>query len=446
MQVVAVGVSHNSSSVSVRERLAVTAETLHDVLSRLRQHVAEALILSTCNRVELYAVCGHEATGADVLRQFLAAHGNVSLHDVREASYEFGHQAAVRQLFRVASGLDSMVLGESEILGQVRRALVAARQVGTLGPVLDRLGDAALACGKRVRSSAALGYGGESVASVGLGLAARVRGGLSGANVVVLGAGETAARTLAYLGAVGVARVTVLNRTNERGAKLAAAYGVEVRAWDELELALEEADVVVGCTASPTPVVRATTLARSRSTSSARPVLCLDLGVPRDIDPDVSAIPGVTLVDVDCIESLADARRAERARDLVQAEAIVAQETERYMEWWRGRGVATTVARLHAHADAIREAEVARALARVPELTPQARTVVRELAMRVVAKLLHEPTLALKRDPEGANMAVVVERLFTLTGRGDFTVPAAAQCALSHGDQRETIHEESIAS
>jgi glutamyl-tRNA reductase len=281
---------------------------------------------------------------------------------------------------------------------------------------------------------------------VGLGLAARVRGGLSGTNVVVLGAGETAARALAHLGTVGVARVTVLNRTDGRGARLAAAYGVEARAWDELEPALEEADVIVGCTASPTPVVRATTLARSRSTASARPVLCLDLGVPRDIDPDVSAIPGVTLVDVDCIESLAAARRAERARDRVRAEAIVAQETERYMEWWRGRGVASTVARLHAHADAIREAEVARALARVPELTPQARAVVCELAMRVVAKLLHEPTLALKRDPEGANMAVVVERLFTLAGGGDFTVPVAAQCALSPGDRRETIHEESIAS
>ena len=446
MQVVAVGVSHNSSSVSVRERLAVTAETLHDVLWRLRQHVAEALILSTCNRVELYAVCGHETTGADVLRQFLAAHGNFSVHDVREASYAFAHESAARHLLQVASGLDSMVLGENEILGQVRRALVAARQADTLGPVLDRLGDAALACGKRVRSNTALGCDGESVASMGLGLAARIRGGLSGTNVVVLGAGETGARTLAHLGAVGAARVIVLNRTDARAAELAAAHGVEVRAWDELASVLEEADIIVGCTASPTPVVTAEMLARVRVGADARSLLCLDLGVPRDIDPAVSALPGVTLVDVDRIESMAAARRAERARDLVRANAIVAQETERYMEWWRGRGVASTVARLHARAETIREAEVARALARLPELTPQARAVVRELATRVVAKLLHEPTVALKRDPEGANMAVAVERLFALTSGGDLTVPAPEHCAHAHEDSRENIHQESIAS
>jgi glutamyl-tRNA reductase len=429
--------------------MAVTTETLHDVLWRLRQSVAEAFILSTCNRVELYAVCGHEATGADILRRFLAAHGNVSLRDVSEASYAFGHKSAVRHLLRVASGLDSMILGENEILGQVRRALGTARQVGALGPALDRLGDAALACGKRVRSSTTLGGGGESVASVGLGLAARARGGLAAANVVVLGAGETAGQVLAHLGVLGARHVTVLNRTAERGAAVAAACGAGVRPWDELAPALETADVVIGCTASPAPIVTATMLAGSRALANARPLLCLDLGVPRDIDAGVSAIPGVTVIDVDRIEAEAAARRVARVRDLARAGSIVAQETERYMEWWRGRGVASTVARLHARADGIRDAEVERALARLPELTPQARTVVGELATRLVAKLLHEPTVALKRDPEGANMAVVVERLFALAGGGDLSVPAPAYCARAAEAAeapRENIHEESIAS
>jgi glutamyl-tRNA reductase len=446
VQVVAVGVSHNSSSVSVRERLAVTTETLPEVLWRLRQRVAEAFILSTCNRVELYAVCGHEATGADVLRQFLAAYGNVSLQDVCEASYTFGHQSAVRHLLRVASGLDSIVIGENEILGQVRRALAAARQVGTLGPVLDRLGDAALACGKRVRSSTTLGCDGESVASLGLRLAARARGGLDATNVVVLGAGETAGQVLAHLGALGATRVTVLNRTAERGAALAAAHGAEVRPWDQLASALETADVVIGCTASPTPVVTPAMLARSRAAVGARPVLCLDLGVPRDIDAGVSAIPGAMLVDVDRIQAEAAARRVDRARDLARADAVIVQETERYMEWWRGRGVASTVARLHARADAIRHAEVERALARLPELTPQARAVVGELATRLLAKLLHEPTVALKRDPEGANMAVVVERLFALGSGGNSAVSVPGHYARVPGAPRKNIHEESIAS
>ena len=166
MQVVAVGISHNSASVDLRERLTVSAQSLPDVLRELREHVSEALILSTCNRVELYAVCGHEASGADLLRQVLASHGSLPLPTVREATYAYAHESAVRHLLRVASGLDSMVLGEDEILGQVRRALAAARHGDTLGPVLDRLGDMALACGKRTRTVTALGSDGESIASV----------------------------------------------------------------------------------------------------------------------------------------------------------------------------------------------------------------------------------------------------------------------------------------
>ena len=444
MQVVVVGVSHTSSSVNVRERLAVPPAVLHDVLQRLRQSVAETFILSTCNRVELYAVCGHEATGADLLRQFLASHANVSIRDVREVSYARGHEGAVRHLLKVASGLDSMVLGENEILGQVRRALGGARQAGTLGPVLDRLGAAALACGKRVRASTTLGFGGESIASVGIRLAARARGGLHGVTIVVLGAGETAGQVVGHLGTLGATRVIVLNRTTERGVALAAAHGVEVRPWDELASVLEEADVVIGCTASPEPVLDATMLAGVRA--DVRPLLCLDLGVPRDIDPGVRDIPGVTLVDMDHIEAEAATRRAERVRDLARAEAIITRETERYMEWWRGRGVAPTVARLHARADAIREAEVARALGRLPELTPEARAVVSELAIRVVAKLLHEPTVALKRDPEGVNMALVVERLFALTRSGELTLAASEHFARPSEFARDYIHEESIAS
>jgi len=339
-----------------------------------------------------------------------------------------------------------MVLGECEILGQVRRALGAARQVGTLGPVLDRLGDAALACGKRVRTSTTLGIDGASMASVGLRLAARIRGGLDATKIVVLGAGETADQIVAHLRTLGAEHVTVLNRTAERGAALAAAHGVEARPWDELAVALEQADIVIGCTASPAPIVDATVLTGMRAHAASRPLLCLDLGVPRDIDPAVSSIPGVTLIGMDRIETEAAARRAERARDLERAESIVAQETERYMEWWRGRGVASTVARLHARADAIREAEVARALARLPELTPQARAVVSELATRVVAKLLHDPTVALKRDPEGVNMAVVVERLFALASGGDLSLVGSAHCARPPESAHEFIHQESKAS
>jgi glutamyl-tRNA reductase len=444
VQLVVVGTNHNSASVSLRERLTVSTESLPGVLRALRESVAEALVLSTCNRVELYAVCGHESSGADVLRQFLAAHGDVPLRVVRDATYAHGHEAAVRHLLRVTSGLESVVLGENEILGQVRRAIMAARDADTLGPVLDRLGDSALACGKRTRASTSLGRDGESVASVAVRLASRERGGLDGAHVVVLGAGDTARSALTALARNASVRITLVNRTYDRAAELAAEVGVEARPWSELVATLAAANVVVGCTGSAAPVLDAAMMLRAREVS-AHPLLCIDLGVPRDIDPAVAALAGVRLIDLERIELEAETRRAERARDLVRAESIVEQETERYMEWWRGRGVASTIARLHARADAIRDAEVDRALARLPEMSPHDRAVVRDLAARVVAKLLRDPTLALKRDPEGANMALVVERLFALSDAGDF---ASEQYALGerpvHQDIRQPdIHQES---
>jgi glutamyl-tRNA reductase len=397
--------------------------------------VAEVLVLSTCNRVELYAVCGHESSGAELLRQFLATRAGVPLRTVRDATYAYGHQAAVSHLLRVATGLDSMVLGESEILGQVRRALLAARQAGTLGPVLDRLGDAAVACGKRARATTSLGDG-ESVASVAVRLAARVANGLEGANVVVLGAGETAKSAITHLASIPHVRITVLSRTLERAAGLAAAYDVIARPWDQLADALATADVVVGCTGSQTPVVDAAMLERVRS-CEASPLVCIDLGLPRDIDPAVAAIPGVRLIDLEQVGAETSARRVDRTRDLSQAESIVEQETERYMEWWRGRGVASTIARLHERANVIREAELERALARLPGLDSHARGVIRDLATRMAAKLLHEPTLALKRDPEGVNMAVVVERLFALSVATDF---ASAHCEnADHSISQESI-------
>jgi glutamyl-tRNA reductase len=438
VQLVVVGISHNTASVSRREALTVPAGALPGVLAELRESVSEVLVLSTCNRVELYALCGHETSGADILRQFLATRAGLPLRTVRDATYAYGHQAAVRHLLRVAAGLDSMVVGESEILGQVRRALAAARQAGTLGPVLERLGDAAVACGKRARATTALGDG-ESVASVAIRLAARERGGLDGANVVVLGAGETAKSAVSHLGKVPNVRVTVINRTHERAVELASVHQAATRPWDELPDALATADVVVGCTGAHTPVVDAAILASARGLESG-PLVCIDLGLPRDIDPAVSSIPGVRLVDLERVGVESAVRRADRSRDLGQAESIVEQETERYMEWWRGRGVASTIARLHARADAIREAELERALARLPGLDSHSRAVVRDLATRMAAKLLHEPTRALKRDPEGVNMAVVVERLFALDGATDFT---SARCGPEDRAAEMSIVQES---
>jgi glutamyl-tRNA reductase len=221
--------------------------------------------------------------------------------------------------------------------------------------------------------------------------------GLDDARVLVLGAGETARSAVRELATIVNVQVTVLNRTYEHALELAADHGVEARPWDELSLALQTSDVVIACTGAQTPVVDAGTLLRARG-PDARTLFCVDLGLPRDVDPAVAAIPGVRLFDLDHIELESAKGRPDRTRDLAQAEAIVEQETERYMDWWRGRGVASTIARLHARVAAIRETEVERALSRLPHLNPHARAVIQELATRMTGKLLHEPTLALKRD------------------------------------------------
>jgi glutamyl-tRNA reductase len=270
-------------------------------------------------------------------------------------------------------------------------------------------------------------------------MAARELGSLENKNVAVLGAGDIARAVLTHLTTMPRVRVTVLNRTWHRAIELAGEHGVEAVRWSELPQAIASADVIFGCTGSRTPVLDAVTVERSKS----RDLLCVDLGLPRDIDSAVAALPGVRLIDLQTIERETSARRADESAELARAESIVSTEAERYMEWWRGRGVAGTIARLRARADAIRDAEIERALARLPDLTPQSRSVVRDLAMRMAAKLLHEPTVALKRDPEGANMAVVVERLFGLTDARDL---ALEQCARGDRTVTPTIPQESRAS
>jgi glutamyl-tRNA reductase len=238
---------------------------------------------------------------------------------------------------------------------------------------------------------------------------------------------------MAELEAIGPTGVTILSRTPERAASLAEARGFEARPWGEVAAALADADVVVACTSASEPVIDVGMLAAVRAGAPGRPLVCVDLGVPRDIDPAVRDLPGVTLIDVEHLDAVAKEHLAEYTREVAEASRIIVEETERYMTWWHGRGVASTVARLHAHASAVCDAELERVLARLPELSPRAHAVVREAVARVAAKLLHQPTLALKHDPEGANMALVVERLFALPpsrGHADEKDPETAfRCA-----------------
>jgi glutamyl-tRNA reductase len=418
VQIVVVGLNQNSAPVAVRERLAFAPGELPSALRELRNHAAEGFILSTCNRVEVYALAGHADSGGVLLGRFLAEARGFPLDELRPLLYSHGHEAAVAHLFRVASGMDSMVLGEGEVLSQVRAALDAANTAGALGPVLRRLGSAAVGAGKRVRTRTAIGRNPLSVVTLALQAAAERGRPLRDASVVILGAGDTAETVLRHLASLSPRRVRVASRRPERAAVLAARHGVEAARLEDLRELVAEVDVVVGCTSAPQVLLRADDVAAGRG-DGARGLLCLDLGVPRDVDPEVGRLPGVTLVDLDELQRAAEQNRARRAREVEHGEAVVAGEVDRFMEWWRSRQVVPTIAALRAYAADVRDAEVEHALARLGDLPARDAFVVRALAQRIVGKLLHRPLTVLKADPEGANMAQVLRQLFQLEHDAD---------------------------
>jgi len=413
MQIVVVGLNHVTSAVGLRERFAFPAHTLPAALARLGTSVDEGFLLSTCNRTEAYAFAGHAESGIRHLTGFLAEAGGVTPASLDGIVYARAHDAAVRHLFRVAAGLDSMVVGEDQIVMQVKRALDAARAAGTLGSVLERLGSAALATGKRVRSSTAIGRSRVSVMSIAVQAATDGLGTLKGRRAVVVGAGHTGAVAVQHLIAAG-AQVTVVARHAARGRALADATGASALGWKRLQESLASADLVISCTSAREIVISAGTLAGAMRDRGGRPLVCFDLAVPRDIDPAAAAIPGVLLQDMDALARVAATSRVQRSAELDAAEEIVARRVDQFMEWWRGREVVPAIAQLRSHAERIRDAELERALARLPELTDRGRIVVRGLASRIVNKLLHQPVTTLKHDPEGANMAQIVQYLFGL--------------------------------
>ena len=414
MPIIVVGVNQQTTPVAIREQLAFGSDELPAALALLGTVAAEGFILSTCNRVEVYALVGHAESGSRVIARFLAESRGCASDLLTPQLYGHVHTAAVRHLFAVAAGLDSMVLGEDQILAQVKQALAQAQQANTLGPLLHRLGHAALETGKQVRTRTALNRAPLSVVSVALGLATTHLGDLSRRNVVVVGAGRTAALTLKHLAGSGPAGVTVINRTSARAAALAAPHQATVLPWTDLDAALGAADLVVSCTGAPEPVIRAAAVRRAMIGRVNCPLVCLDLAVPRDVEPAAATVPGVTLYDVDSLQAICADNRRQRAHAIGHAQAVVGTATARFMAWWQARAVAPTIQALRDHAETIRDAELARTLARLAHLPPADQAAVQYLAAALVNKLLHQPITVLKTAPEGANMAQVVQELFGL--------------------------------
>ena len=427
MSVLLFGVSHRSAPVSVLEQLSTNEAEQAKIIDQVLQSslVTEAMVLSTCNRVEVYAVVEAFHGGLSVIGQVLAERSGMSLNDLTKYAYVRYAEAAVEHLFAVTSGLDSAVIGEQQVLGQVRRAYATAEANRTVGRTLHELAQRALSVGKRVHSETGIDAAGASVVSVALGMAeTKLSGGLGGRTAAVVGAGAMGALAGAHLVRAGIERVHVVNRSLPRAERLAknlTEQGVVADAvgLDDIARALVDADVVLSSTGAVRPVVSLAdvhyALAQRTLTGAEHQMVVCDLGMPRDVDPAVSGLPGVWVVDMDRIQREPSARAA--AVDAEAARNIVAAEVANYLAGQRMAEVTPTVTALRQRAADVVEAELLRLDNRLPGLDAAHRDEVAKTVRRVVDKLLHAPTVRVKQlasAPGGDSYAEALRELFEL--------------------------------
>ncbi|HJS57221.1 MAG TPA: glutamyl-tRNA reductase [Vicinamibacteria bacterium] len=416
MTLVVVGVSHRTAPLDVREALAFPRERLQEALARARAEagLAEAMILSTCNRVEVYGRAAEGAPTEAVARFLEAFHGRAS-GTLGPYAYAVSGEAAVRHAFRVAASLDSMVIGEPQILGQVKEAYEVAEAAKSLGPSLGALRNRCLSAAKRARSETRIGQNAVSVSSVAVELARKIFGSLKDRAVLLVGAGKMSELSARHL-VGGGARATVLGgRTFPKAEELAATLGGHAAPFEALQAELAKADVVISSTGAPHAVIRREDVAAAVR-SRRRPLFLIDIAVPRDIEPDVRDLANVFLYDLDDMKAVAEANLRERRKEAAAAEAIVEAEVRAFLEWQKSLDVAPLLADLRQRAETIRRSEVERARQRLGPLNPDQEAALDAATTAIVNKLLHPPTAHLKEVAKNGRASEVVELVRRLFG------------------------------
>jgi glutamyl-tRNA reductase len=417
MSVLVVGLSHRTAPVALLEKAALAgdaqAKLLADVAATV--HTAESLVLSTCNRVEVYADVDKFHGALTDLSELLARYAGVPLESLTPHLYVHYEDRAVAHLFSVVCGLDSMVVGESQIVGQVKHALRLAQAAGTTSRVLSGLVQQALRVGKRARTETGIDRAGRSLVTAGLGEAVRELGTLTEHDVLVVGAGSMSALAATVASQSGARSVVVANRTLEHAQRLAASVGGRAIALDQLEEAFVTADLVISCTGAVGHVVGAGAVAAAQQRRNGRRLVLLDLALPRDVEPAVHDIDGVLVVDLETLAStLTD---SEHVADVEATKEIVADEVAAFLGWQRASSVAPTVVALRGMAEEVVVAELVRLTGRAPDLDDRTRVEIESTVRRVVDKLLHAPTVRVKQlaeEPGGQSYADALSRLFDL--------------------------------
>lgn len=415
MRIAVTGLNHRTASLATREALALTRDQLPGALSRLHEQVDRGVILSTCNRTEVYFTTDERDQGERAARAFIAGQFAIDPDALEKSLYTFEHDEAVQHLYRVASSLDSLIIGESEILGQVRDAYSAASTGGLAGGVLAHVFHNALRVGKRARTETGIGRNALSVSRAAIEVARRLMEDLTSRNALIVGVGEASGLAGQALRDAGVSALTVANRTPAHGEALASELGAMLAPLSELESLIEQADVVVSATGAPDFVLHASTVRDAMEHRSDRPLVLMDMAMPRDIEPDAADIPGVHLYTMYDLELVAEANRMEREVEAAKVETIVAEEVGAFRDWWKTQEVTPTIAGMREHAESVRSAEVTRTLKRLDGLGDEARDAVEAMSRAIVNKLLHKPTRTLRERNDQA----LTEAARELYGLGD---------------------------
>lgn len=402
VHIVVTGLNHRSASLAIREALTLAGWQLPAALARLREYVDRGVILATCNRTEVYFMATNRSRGELAAHAFIADQFAVDPNALEPSLYIFEHAEAVQHLYRVASSLDSLILGESEILGQVRDAYSAASASGLAGGILARVFHNALRVGKRARSETSIGRNALSVSRAAVELTRRLTGDLTSRLALIIGVGEASRLAGQALQDAGVSSLVVVNRTPEHGKELARELNARVAPMTELESLVGQADIVVSSTAAGEFVLHEKTVRRAMERRPDRHLILMDMAMPRDVEPEAADIPGVHVYTMYDLELVAEANRKEREAEAAKVNAIVEEEVDAFRGWWRTQEVTPTIAGIREHAEAVRSAEVSRALKRLNGLGTLDRDTLEAMSRALVNKLLHNPTRILRERNDQA--------------------------------------------
>ncbi len=419
MKILIIGLNHKTAPVEVREKLAFDGPRLEEGLLGLRAlpEVGEAVILSTCNRVELYIGTREEETAKEAVKGFISSFHGIESRLLEGSLYYYDGREAVRHVFRVASSLDSMVVGEPQILGQLKDAFDSALSRKTTGMLLNKLMKKAISVAKRVRTETKIAENAVSISFAAVELAKKIFGDLAGKSVMLLGAGEMAELAAKHLAGAGVREITVANRTFERGCELAKGFGGRAVRFEDFPKEMVHSDIVLCSTGAPTYVVTRPGMQAVMKERRHKPVFMMDISVPRNIDPSINDMDNVYLYDVDDLQGVVDSNVLERKKEAERAEAIIEGELETFQRWLSSLDAVPAIILLREKAEDIKKEELEKLLGRFPELGERERKAVEYMAAAIVNKLIHPPTAALKEDSEDKETLIAtIKRLYGLNG------------------------------